>query len=286
MSKTDRNKDKKLRKHRFVLPAVVMILLLAALWFEHPVTEEVEVPGNGLISAPIRIALITDLHSCYYGKDQATIVRMVDRAEVDLVLLGGDIFDDKLKDERAKMLITQLAGKYPTYYVTGNHEYWSGHPDKMKKWVEEAGAVVLDGNYSTLEVNGNVIDIGGVDDPTDLFRDKWKSELAGAHSESGHYQILVSHRPEEVKEYERYDYDLIVSGHAHGGQWRIPFTKRGYWAPNQGFFAEYVDGVYTLKNGSKMVVSRGLARESTPAPRFFNHPELVVITINPQTEAE
>ena len=77
----------------------------------------------------------------------------------------------------------------------------------------------------------------------------------------------------------KYDFDLILCGHAHGGQWRIPFTKRGVAAPNQGLLPAYVDGLYDLDNGSKMIVSRGLARERMPYPRFFNHPEVVIIDI-------
>ena len=89
----------------------------------------------------------------------------------------------------------------------------------------------------------------------------------------------MSHRPENVSIYEEYDFDLILTGHAHAGQFRIPFINRGVFAPDQGFMASYVNGEYKLSNGSIMIVSRGLARDSTPAPRFFNHPELVIIDI-------
>ena len=76
-----------------------------------------------------------------------------------------------------------------------------------------------------------------------------------------------------------YDFDLILAGHAHAGQIMIPFIKKGLYAPNQGIFAKYVSGTYSLENGSILIVSRGLARESTKAPRFFNHPEIVVIDL-------
>ena len=80
-------------------------------------------------------------------------------------------------------------------------------------------------------------------------------------------------------EYAKYDFDLIMAGHAHAGQIRIPIINKGVFAPNQGYMAEYISGTYELSNGSTMVVSRGLARESTPAPRYFNHPEIVVIDL-------
>ena len=89
----------------------------------------------------------------------------------------------------------------------------------------------------------------------------------------------MTHRPEKVDVYEKYDFDLIVAGHAHAGQIRIPFLNKGVFAPDQGFMAEYVNGTYTLSNGSIMEVSRGLGRECTFAPRYFNHPEVVVIDL-------
>ena len=95
-----------------------------------------------------------------------------------------------------------------------------------------------------------------------------------------HLRLLLTHRPELVDEYAGYDFDLIMAGHAHGGQFLIPFLNKGLFAPDQGLLAEYVNGIYELPNGSIMEVSRGLGRESTPAPRFFDHPEVVVIDIH------
>ncbi|MBP3753895.1 MAG: metallophosphoesterase [Lachnospiraceae bacterium] len=229
----------------------------------------------------VRIVLVTDLHSCFYGKGQHRLISMIDKEKPDIVLLGGDIFDDKLSDDNAKLLLEDLVTKYPCYYVTGNHEYWSERVDEMKAYLESIGVSVLEGECETVEINGATIDICGVDDPTRLFLRTWLEQLDTAYEQTDedHIRILVTHRPEEVSVYEKYDYDLIVAGHAHAGQFRIPFINRGVFAPNQGYMAEYVSGTYELSNGSVMVVSRGLARESTPAPRYFNHPEIVVIDL-------
>ena len=229
----------------------------------------------------VRIVLVTDLHSCFYGRGQHRLISMIDKEKPDIVLLGGDIFDDKLSDDNAKLLLEDLVTKYPCYYVSGNHEYWSERVDEMKAYLESIGVSVLEGECETVGINGAMIDICGVDDPTRLFRSTWLEQLETAYEQTDedHIRILVSHRPEEVSEYEKYDYDLIVAGHAHAGQFRIPFINRGLFAPNQGYMAEYVSGTYELSNGSVMVVSRGLARESTPAPRYFNHPEIVVIDL-------
>ena len=199
----------------------------------------------------------------------------------DIILFAGDIFDDILKDKNTKLLMEDTVKKYPCYYVTGNHEYWSHRADEMKEYMESIGVHVLAGDCETITINGSTLDICGVDDPNDLTMEQWTKQIDEAFSKTNesHVRILVSHRPEKVEVYEKYDFDLVVCGHAHAGQIRIPFLNKGVYAPDQGLMAEYVNGTYTLSNGSIMEVSRGLARESTIAPRFFNHPEVVIIEL-------
>ena len=258
----------------------LMLVMLFIVWYEIPVTEHITLKSDK-ISEPFRIALVTDLHSCSYGKNEAALVKMVEKSEPDIVLMAGDIFDDKLKDDNSKAFISAISGRYKCFYVTGNHEFWSGRVDEMKEWLTGNGIAVLDGKCLTDEINGNTVDFCGVDDPTDMTDSEWVGQLNRAYEESSpdHYRILLSHRPERHDKYVNYYFDLVVTGHAHGGQCRIPFTNIGIVAPEQYFFPKYISGLYELDNGVNMVVSRGLARESTPAPRFFNHPELVIIDV-------
>ena len=97
-------------------------------------------------------------------------------------------------------------------------------------------------------------------------------------SNNGHYTILLSHRPEMVDEYSRYSFDLVLSGHAHGGQFRIPYIINGVYAPHQGFFPKYASGMYYIGN-TTMIVSRGLDKEAIKLPRMFNRPELAIIDL-------
>ena len=152
---------------------------------------------------------------------------------------------------------------------------------ETKRYLTSIGVVVLEGTSCTINIKGNDIDICGVDDPTYMTPDEWTAQLANASESSNpeHFRILLSHRPETVEEYRNYSFDLVVCGHAHGGQWIIPFTGRGTHAPNQGTFPKYVDGLYEISESTDMIVSRGLARERMPYPRFFNHPEIVIIEI-------
>ena len=268
-------------KKKVIIGVIVLLLVLSA-WYEFPVTEHITVSGKGKVEAPVRIALITDLHSCYYGKNQSQLVEMIDAENVDMILLSGDIFDDRFEDTNSRIFIEQVCDKYPCYYVAGNHEIWSGNQDEIKRYLrEECGVTVLDGNYSIADVNGNPIVVCGVDDPTYMTTDEWKSQLNEACPDEykDNYRILLSHRPEKGDIYDDYDFDMVVCGHAHGGQWRIPFINIGVHAPDQGSFPKFVNGRYELSNGADMIVSRGLCRERMPYPRFFNHPEVVIIDI-------
>lgn len=272
------------RSHRGLVLRIAVLLLffLSWLWSWVPVTEEISLELVADSQPGIRIALITDLHSCTYGKGQSGLLKRIDSGEPGLIVLAGDIFDDVLGDENAKLLIEQLVRKYPCYYTSGNHEYWSGRTEELKEYLRGQGVSVLDGDCEQITVKGCTLDLCGVDDPDHIGVEAWRQQIGQAYTdtEASHVRILVSHRPEQVSVYEQYDFDLILTGHAHGGQVRIPFLHRGLFAPDQGFLAEYIDGSYTLSNGSIMVVSRGLARESTPLPRYFNHPEVVMLQID------
>lgn len=238
----------------------------------------------------ITIALITDLHSCRYGKHQHTLMEAVDRQKPDIVLLGGDIFDDKRENDRAEETVKYLAKRYPCYYVTGNHEYWSHEIDSMLTILESYGVTCLSGECAKIQVNGEMINLCGIDDPeTTVYTDEKRDtdeQLASAvgNANSKYYTILLAHRPELIEIYQKYNFDLVLSGHAHGGQWRIPGILNGLYAPHQGMFPKYAGGRYELGN-TTMIVSRGLARESTMAPRIFNRPELVIVEIGGTSDA-
>jgi len=268
------------------------------VWYAIPEVEHVAigVDASKLLGASVRLAVISDLHSCRYGDGQRGLVEMVESRHPDAVLFVGDIFDDRLPDGPSQSFISQMVKKYPCIYVSGNHEFWSGRITGMKDWLREAGVTVLEGGCRTLSVRGNDICICGVDDPTYIFGDVWDKQLARADARSKVWggrepaptasanerpkvRILLSHRPECPEAYAKYDFDLVLTGHAHGGQWRLPGVNRGTYSPDQHFFPRYVDGVYTLANGKPMLVGRGLARESSPVPRFFNHPQVLIVDL-------
>lgn len=251
--------------------------------------------GGSFGSGNIRIALVTDLHSCAYGEDQRELVDAIEAEAPDLLLLGGDIFDDQIPNDRAVAFLKGIQGKYPCYYVTGNHEYWSGKEGFAEKMaiLDSYGVIRLSGDMDTIEIKETKLNICGVDDPYAWSNNGFLIENRdGSYrkqvkrvadlAQNGHFTILLAHRPELFSYYNQFGFDLVLSGHAHGGQWRIPGILEGVYAPNQGLFPAYAGERYE-QDGTVMIVSRGLARESTQVPRFYNRPELVVVDLIPQS---
>ena len=256
-------------------------ILLAALdvrlAVRHYTVESEKVDG------PIRLAVLTDLHACRYGKNQEQLVAAVAAQKPDLVVMCGDIVDDepRMEEWRALLTVKKLADRWPVYYAAGNHEYRTGWLAEIKKLLTACGAVVLDGKCVRVAVGGQMVQIGGIDDP-ETGEENWEAQLsaAGSSLDGSHFSILLTHRPERVSDYADSGFDLVLAGHAHGGQWRLPGLINGVLAPNQGMFPTYVGGRYEI-GGATLIVSRGLARESTRVPRLFNRPELVVVDIEP-----
>ena len=267
-------------KMRVVAVAAAAIVSAMGICFELPQAGHCEIKSSKVAGEPVRLAVVSDLHSCDYGKGQVSLVEAIRKEKPDVVLFVGDIFDDRLPDGPAQTLIKALVKCYPCIYVSGNHEYWSERVDEMKAWLRSIGVTVLEGECRTMSIKGTTIDFCGVDDPTYMLGEwDWQLRRANAQSDKSHFRILMSHRPERADAYEHYSYDLILTGHAHGGQWIIPFVGRGCYSPNQYFFPRFVAGRYDLACGSPMLVCRGLARESTPLPRYFNSPEFLVVEL-------
>ncbi len=269
-------------KHKIQKAAGLMLcagLLTAALDVRLKVATYVITSGK--VMTPLRLAVLSDLHSCVYGKDQHALVDTVAAQAPDAVLLAGDIVDDDLPEKNAWTVIKALSAVYPCYYVTGNHEWWSGEAERICSQMEAYGVTVLRGENASLTLNGQTVMLCGIDDP-DSGQSVKQLEKAGASLSKDAYTVLIAHRPERFAFYQRYPFDLIVCGHAHGGQWRIPGLMNGLYAPGQGLFPSHAGGRYDFDGGT-MLVSRGLARESTHVPRIFNRPEVVIAEVVPET---
>jgi len=232
----------------------------------------------------ITIALISDLHSTIFGKDQTTLIDKIKNHNPDLIVLSGDIFDDVISMTGTQLLLEGISGISPVYYVTGNHEYWSNDIQAIRDELISYGVIILSDNYEIIEINNNKVVIAGIEDPDKKLRetpdydpnDSMESAFREL-DEMSLYKILIAHRPEMIENYKKYSFDLILSGHTHGGQVRIPPVLNGLYAPGQGLFPKYAGGIYTHGNLTH-IISRGLSINPR-LPRIFNPPELVIIII-------
>ncbi len=218
------------------------------------------------------------------------MLEAVDRSRPDAVLFGGDTFDETMPEDNVRIVMAHLSGRYPCYFVTGNHEFWSGEADRIKQHVRGYGVTVLEGHRAELSIRGQRIALAGVDDPDGFDGASYQQETAagngfldqlrqaGTGIDDRVFNVLLAHRPERIRAYVGFPFDLVLAGHAHGGQWRVPGLVNGLLAPDQGWFPRYAGGRYELGT-TTFIVSRGLARESTRIPRLFNRPELVVVDI-------
>ncbi|WP_166705423.1 metallophosphoesterase [Bacillus albus] len=232
-----------------------------------------------------KILQISDLHNKKFGNNQETLIQKVKGENPDVIVITGDLIDSKSYDAEVSMeLIRELVMEYPIYFVTGNHEKWSGKYNDLEKELKKHHVTILRNEHVTIHKGKQKINLLGIDDPAFVTgnRDEGnvvKDEILKAKFEMkpDTYNVLLSHRPEFLAEYANEKIDLVLSGHAHGGQVRLPFIG-GLVAPNQGLFPTYTASLYEKQNTS-MVVSRGLGNSVIPQ-RIFNRPELVVVQLN------
>ncbi len=265
----------------FILLIITMNIFGNALMVEHYcLTSE-------KLTEPVRIVFVTDLHNCTYGgKDQSGIWKKLQAQKPDFVLFGGDMVDQYGGTENALKLMEMTNEVYPCAYTAGNHEGRRDDEEKFYAEVEVLGIPVLHGNYLDITANGQLIRISGF-----IHESKSYSQFQSACQslDSDSYNILLVHQPEQFESavlectQSGTKVDLVLSGHAHGGQWRIPgILEQGLLAPDQGIFPEFTGGQRTYQD-SVQIVSRGLAKPLRMflIPRIFNRPELSVIEILP-----
>lgn len=263
--------------HFFVYLALLAVLAQIALCDGLTVKEYTV--SSPLVTSPHTFAVVSDLHSTWYGEDQRELVGLVDQYAPEAVFMPGDFTQSGRTIEGSRALMEALSEKYPCFFTTGNHDRWSEHARDMRELYSSFGVCVLSDSSTELRLAGDSFRIHGVDDP--LFyesEEAFKEAVMALSGEEGRVDILLSHRPEYAELYALCGFDLTVCGHAHGGQVRVPYLLNGLYAPHQGWFPPYAGGQYTV-DGSQMIVSRGLMIDDLP--RVFNPPELVVIHIVP-----
>lgn len=292
-----RSNRKKYIKSAIVLLIVITLLLFCNFQNKHLETTHYtyEAEQLGVDLDGYRIVQISDLHNAKFGKNNQKLVDRIRECAPDMIVLTGDLVDSNHTNvDRAVQFVDEIVKICPVYYVTGNHEYWldTYEYEKLMDGLASAGVVILDNQVVEISRGDAKFRLVGLDDKSladgtleALLSDEsirnnqaeQKEEIAD-NEDSGEKELTVvlAHEPQYLARYAGTGVDLVLSGHAHGGQFRLPFVG-GIVAPDQGFLPEYTAGEYYM-NGTEMIVSRGLGNSVIPV-RLFNYPEIVCVDL-------
>ena len=275
---------KKISKKKKVLISIILVVLLLFV-YSIVNTNVLSVTNITYSNAQIpasfdgyKIVQISDLHNKRFGKNQSRLINLVKKNSPDVIFVTGDLIDRRNTNLVAAMEFIDEAVKIaPVYYVSGNHEAWSQRYDQLKTQLLNSGVIVMDDTDEYIQRGDESIHLIGLSDPAFINSTKKIGDNIEALSKSEEFEMLLMHRPELFEIYVEKNMDLVFSGHAHGGQIRLPIIGP-IVAPNQGLFPEYTMGTYE-KNGTTMVVSRGLGNSVIPL-RTLNSPEIIALTLS------
>ncbi|MBR2896032.1 MAG: metallophosphoesterase [Oscillospiraceae bacterium] len=278
------------KKKGFALCAAVVVLFVVGVWTAWG-NKALEVNTYRISSTKLpdafggyRIAHISDLHNTEIADENEELLAVLRDEKPDMIAITGDIIDSRNTDIEIALMFAKEAAKIaPCYYVSGNHEARVSEYRDLKSGLEAAGVVVLEDKRLLIDRDGESIAMIGVNDPSFdtnyLFGDAAaviRTKLSELIAENDVFTLLLSHRPELYDVYADYGIDLALSGHAHGGQVRLPFVG-GLIAPNQGLFPKYDAGLY-VERATNMIVSRGIGNSLFPF-RVNNRPEVILIEL-------
>lgn len=296
-SENIRSNRKKYIKSALVLLIVIALLLFCSYQNRHLETTYYTYKAEqlGADLEGYRIVQISDLHNVKFGKNNQKLVDRIRECEPDMIVLTGDLADSNHTNvDRAVQFVDEIVKICPVYYVTGNHEYWleKSEYDELMDGLVSAGVVILDNQVVEISRGDAKFRLVGLDDRSladgtleALLSDESirnnqaeQKEETADNEDSGEKELTVvlAHEPQYLARYAGTGVDLVLSGHAHGGQFRLPFVG-GIVAPDQGFLPEYTAGEYYM-NGTEMIVSRGLGNSVIPV-RLFNYPEIVCVDL-------
>lgn len=283
------NVVRKIKNRTTIILVMLLISIMVSwvIWGNLSVeTTKLTVTAKDLPEAfdKFSIAHISDLHNAEYGKNNEKLIDILEAESPNIIAITGDLIDSNHTNLEVALSFAQQAIKIaPCYFVTGNHEAWIGSQyEELKTSLQNTGITVLQDEAIELNYGDVCIQLIGLNDPDFSERDRLLSEsileakLSQVNISDG-FTILLSHRPEYFNVYQNKNIDLVLSGHAHGGQFRLPLGG-GVIAPGQGLFPKYDAGAYT-ENGTTMIVSRGVGNSIIPV-RINNPPEIVIIELN------
>ena len=228
-----------------------------------------------------RIVQVSDLHNAEFGKNNEKLLAMLKQTDADIIVITGDLIDSRNTKVDVAVSFSEKATKIaPTYYINGNHEARVPEEyERLKQGLDEAGVTILENDSIDITIGDEAITLIGINDSSfrmelvdDTMMQNVSHQLMSVVPDNDNYKILLAHKPHYFDAYAN-QVDLVLSGHAHGGQFKIPFIG-GVVAPGQGFFPEYYTGSY-IKENTEMIVSRGIGNSIIPF-RINNKPEIII----------
>ncbi len=277
-----KNTKKKAGKISKLLIAFIIIALICGFLFwqnnglsvSHYEVKNEELPTE---FDGYTIVQISDLHSAVFGRNNDSLLNKIERAEPDIIVITGDIVSSyDYEPDTAVDFVRRAAELCDVYFVSGNHEERIAKYPELKRLLAEAGAIILENEAVELYRGAASIVLAGIPClPLSAITIQNEPDTSLFQNDDS-FNILLAHEPQYFEEYRKMGADLIFSGHAHGGQIRLPFVG-GLYAPGQGFFPKYTSGVYEEAKAA-LVVSRGLGNSLAPF-RIFNRPEIVVVRL-------
>lgn len=279
------------KKRIIALLAIASILFLIRLYIDNEIleinsfeisSEKIPTQFNGF-----KILHLSDLHDKSYGSNNSKLLEKIDKISPDIIVLTGDMVSANDKDYNIFFnFIDNISSKYETFYIYGNHEESLKYSKKevINEYLSKSGVKLLSNDNVTLYKDDAKVNIYGIMPDINYYRKQKEYKVTTDFVREtlndinlNEYNILLSHSPKYFEVYADYGFDLVLSGHIHGGLIRLPIIG-GVFSPDNELFPKYDSGLFKI-NSSNLIVSRGLSRGTTGF-RLFNKPEMVVITLN------
>lgn len=282
-------KDGKDKKKKIKLPIVILVIIIALVAVvgvssvidSNKLEKRFYQVKSNKVTDNIRIVCLSDMHLKEFGKNNETLIHEVKKLGPDIIALVGDMNLENQPDNYG--MVTDLCLKLdeiaPVYYSLGNHEIDAMlfHGSNIYKDIKKAGIKILNNETETITVGATTIDIIGLTQNPVEFEEYGKEFFDKAMSESNHFKLVLNHYPEQFfGTFDDYEIDLMLAGHTHGGQVRLPWIG-GLYAADQGFFPQLCDGYHEVGD-SRLLISRGLGKSGI-VPRIFNKPEIMIVDI-------
>lgn len=279
--KSKKQKSRNTKKQKYIKLAITLSIVIVIILFCNFQNKHLETTHYTYAAEQLgadlegyRIVQISDLHNAKFGKNNQKLVGRIRECEPDMIVLTGDLVDSNHTNvDRAVQFVDEIVKICPVYYVTGNHEYWleKSEYDELMDGLIGAGVVILDDQVVEISRGDAKFRLVGLDD-----KSLADGTLEALLSDEKEFTVVLAHEPQYLVRYASIGVDLVLSGHAHGGQFKLPFVG-GIVAPDQGFLPKYTAGEYYM-NGTEMIVSRGLGNSVIPV-RLFNFPEIVCVEL-------